>query len=121
MAIVATEKGGSFSIPDTAQGTKTIHALSWNQVEQILKQFAKLNPYTGEAERTSILKIEQDNKDTKTNKQRQLWCVAISAKRYVLFLRDQQGRPVLCELFNIIRFTNEARAVLWIARRRQDG
>jgi hypothetical protein len=31
----------------------------------------------------------------KTGKQRQLWCLAISAKRYVLFLRDGNGEPTL--------------------------
>jgi hypothetical protein len=30
-----------------------------------------------------------------SHKQRQLWCVAISAKRYNLFLRDENGPPVL--------------------------
>src|SRR5205085_9331569 len=44
---------------------------------------------------TSILKIEDDNYDLQTKKQRQLWCVAISAKRYALFLRDKNGIPVL--------------------------
>ncbi len=33
--------------------------------------------------------------DPKTGKQRQLWCLAISAKRYVLFLRDRNGEPEL--------------------------
>lgn len=45
----------------------------------------------------SILKIEDDNyEDPETRKrQRQLWCYAISAKRYVLFLRDSHGVPDL--------------------------
>ena len=31
----------------------------------------------------------------KRQHQRQLYCLAISAKRYALFLRDQRGNPVL--------------------------
>jgi hypothetical protein len=41
------------------------------------------------------LKIEADNFDPKTKRQRQLWCLAISAKRYTLFLRDRNGEPAL--------------------------
>jgi hypothetical protein len=44
---------------------------------------------------TSILKIEDDNYDPKTSEQRQLHCLAISAKRYALFLRDEHGNPAL--------------------------
>jgi hypothetical protein len=43
----------------------------------------------------SILKIEDDNRDPTTGKQRQVHCLAISAKRYALFLRDERGNPVL--------------------------
>ena len=43
----------------------------------------------------SILKIEDDNYDPKTRKQRQVWCLAISAKRYSLFVRDRNGEPEL--------------------------
>jgi hypothetical protein len=57
--------------------------------------FAQLNPYDRAAVPHSILKIEADNFDPKTGKQRQLWCLAISAKRYVLFLRDRNGEPEL--------------------------
>ena len=54
-----------------------------------------LNPYDRDAVPGSILKIEDDNCDPKTKKQRQLYCLAISAKRYALFLRDDNGMPVL--------------------------
>jgi hypothetical protein len=57
--------------------------------------FARLNPYDRTAVPHSILKLEDDNFDPKTGKQRQLWCLAISAKRYVLFLRDRYGEPEL--------------------------
>ncbi len=45
----------------------------------------------------SILKIEDDNFDPSTKEQRQLYCLAISAKRYALFLKDQTGSPVLLQ------------------------
>ena len=74
-----------------------IKALSWQQVKDISNQFDALNPYDRDAVPTSILKIEDDNfDDPKTREhQRQLYCLAISAKRYALFLRDQRGNPVL--------------------------
>ena len=37
----------------------------------------------------------RDNFDPKTKRQRQIYCFAISAKRYVLFLYDESGAPVL--------------------------
>ena len=86
MAIVATEQGGTIY----CQG-KAITALSWKQVEGISRRFAALNPYDRDAVPGSILKIEDDNFDPKTGDQRQLFCMAISAKRYVLFLRDDAG------------------------------
>ena len=74
-----------------------IKALSWKQVNDISNQFATLNPYDREAVPRSILKIEDDNYDDpeKREHQRQLYCLAISAKRYALFLRDRRGSPVL--------------------------
>lgn len=43
----------------------------------------------------SILKIEDDNRDPKTGKRRQIYCLAISAKRYALFILDRNGEPAL--------------------------
>lgn len=70
-------------------------SLSWKQVEDIATRFAALNPYDRDAIAGSILKIEEDNFDPKTRKQRQLYCLAISAKRYALFLKDRRGKPGL--------------------------
>ena len=42
-----------------------------------------------------MLKIEDDNFDPRTGKQRQLHCLAISAKRYALFLKPKNGKPAL--------------------------
>jgi len=95
MAIVATEHGGTSPCDGGKRGV--IKALSWKQVEDISDQFDTLNPYNRKAVPTSILKIEDDNYDDHRSRehQRQLYCLAISAKRYALFLRDQRGKPVL--------------------------
>jgi len=99
MAIVATKQGrfipcpgGSCSLKDGRPGVK---ALSWKDVEQISERFAALNIYAPDAVPGSILKIEKDNRDPNTGEQRQLYCLAISAKRYALFLFDENGIPIL--------------------------
>lgn len=102
MAIVATENGGMIPCPGgshTANGREVVKALSWNQVVAIAKRFAALNPYERSAIPGSILKIEDDNFEpgTKsgTKHQRQLYCLAISAKRYALFVMGSDGVPAL--------------------------
>jgi hypothetical protein len=101
MAIVATEAGELVPCPSgprrTPNGTAAIKALSWKEVDQIAKKFEALNPYGREAVPGSILKIENDNYEgaNPMEKQRQLYCVAISAKRYTLFLKDENGEPIL--------------------------
>src|SRR5262249_47897738 len=54
-----------------------------------------LNPYSKKAISRSILKIEEDNYIPWTKKQRQIYCLAISAKRYALFRKDKKGNPIL--------------------------
>ncbi len=99
MAIVATKGGGLVPCPGgphrTKDGREAIKALSWKQAAQISERFAALNPYDRNAVPGSILKIEDENYTPKTRRQRQLYCFAISAKRYVLFVRDKNGCPVL--------------------------
>jgi hypothetical protein len=90
MAIVASERGGEIPCPGGR-----VSALSWEQVRQIALRFKSLSPYDPKAIPGSILKTEDDNFDPKTRQQRQLYCLAISAKRYALFLRDASGAPVL--------------------------
>jgi hypothetical protein len=85
-------RGGSFR---TADNKEAVRALTWDQVAQISNRFKDLNPYSGEAGKDSILKIEADNRDPITGDPRQLYCLAISAKRYALFLRDSNGEPTL--------------------------
>ena len=81
--------------PLKQNGSKAIKAITWKLVENIAKRFESLNPYDRDAVPGSILKIEEDNFDPITAKQRQIWCFAISAKRYALFLKDKSGKPSL--------------------------
>jgi len=102
MAIVATERGGTIPCPGgphhASDGQPCVKALSWKQVDGIVAEFAALNPYARDAVPGSILKIEDDNYesgDPKTGKRRQVWCYAISAKRYALFERTADGTQIL--------------------------
>jgi hypothetical protein len=89
LAVVATEEGGKFPCQGSKGGQS--RALSWSQVDAIASRFAALNPYDKSAVPGSVLKIEDDNFDPVTKNQRQLHCLAISAKRYALFLLDRRG------------------------------
>lgn len=99
MAIVSTEHGGLVPCIGGTLRTRdhrdAVKALSWKQVKEIADRFAALNPYARDAIPGSVLKIEDDNFDPTTHRQRQLYCFAISAKRYALFVRDAKGRPIL--------------------------
>lgn len=98
MAIVATRRGGLIPCSGgpyrTKQGRSAVKALSWKQVRGISKRFASLNPYDRNAIPGSVLKIEDDNFNPETKKQQQIYCLAISAKRYALFTL-QNGVPVI--------------------------
>lgn len=99
MAIVATESGGLIPCPGgsfkTGQNREAVAALSWKQVQETTDRFATLNPYARDVVPGSILKTEKDNFDPKTHEQRQLNCLAISAKRYALFSVQEKNNPVL--------------------------
>jgi len=93
MAVVATEKGGN--VPCYGANNNQITALSWADVKAISDRFLALNPYNRDEVPDSILKIEGDNSIPGSKTQRQLHCLAISAKRYALFLMDKPNNPVL--------------------------
>ena len=60
--------------------------------QTVIDWFTVLNPYR---EPGSILKIENANYSIECGKFEPLYCLAISAKRYVLFNLDPVGRPIL--------------------------
>jgi hypothetical protein len=82
MAIVATPDGRP------APNGQTITALSCAQVDGIINRFATLNPYNPGLVGGSILELEEWNFDPNTGERRQLYCHAISAKRYALYNRE---------------------------------
>ena len=96
--IIATEHsklilcpGGGHSTPT---GQPAIKALAWDEVATIVDQFAALDPYDGAGHPKSILKIEDENYDPATERQREIECFAI-AKRYGLFTRRPDGTPAI--------------------------
>jgi hypothetical protein len=96
MAIVATETGGLVPCPggpERLRSKPAIWALSWDQVDGIVARFAALNPYDRAAVPGSVLKVEKVNLGP-DGERRQLWCYAISAKRYALFNREDEAIDV---------------------------
>ena len=110
MAIVATEAGGLVPCPggnERLRRQEAIQALSLRRVDDIVRRFAALNPYDPAAVPGSVLEVEKENyarcgiggEDhspdcTCTKIRRQLWCYAISAKRYALVNHDGDGLDV---------------------------
>lgn len=84
MAIVATVDGGLIECRNGPEGNH-VKALSWEQVDAIISRFESLNPYDRAVIPGSVLKYEKENLDQLTKARRQLYCYAISAKRYSLF------------------------------------
>jgi hypothetical protein len=93
MAIVANENGGLLHCLGGHHRVKrreAIHALSWGQIDEIIATFSQLNPYDRSAIPGSILNLEEVNRNA-TAARRPVWCYAISAKRYALFVIDDRG------------------------------
>ena len=86
LGIVASEDGGPIAC-QTATG-EHVDALSWSTVRELLGRFYELNPYESELV-SSAWKAELDSLE------RELWCYAISAKRYCLYRLGRDGKPVV--------------------------
>ena len=108
MAIVATRDGGlvpcpggphawtsedaaRYQGPNAHAAREAVQALSFGDVDEIAGRFESLNPYDRAAVEGSILKIEGIN--FADGQSRQLWCYAISSKRYSLYTLDEHGEP----------------------------
>jgi len=97
MLFVASERGGMVPCPGgphrLANGTPAIKAVTWKQVDGICTRLNRLNPYdrsvVGE-----ILKIEDCNFD-RSGGQHQLYGLAVSAKRYVVYTRKRQSIEIV--------------------------
>jgi hypothetical protein len=95
MLIVASRKGGK--VPCACPGNKReIKALKWMDIVDFCSKLNRLNPYDRSTVQ-KILKIEKSNYDHK-GKQQQLYGMAVSAKRYVVYAwvseeeRDRHGQ-----------------------------
>lgn len=97
MFFVASERGGMVPCPGgphrVANGTSTVKAITWKQVDGICAKLNSLNPYdrsvVGE-----ILKVEDCNLDRSGN-QHQLYGLAVSAKRYVVYTRKKNSIEII--------------------------
>ena len=91
MFFVASQNGGHIPCPGGTHtlrnGTPAIKAISWKQVDEICSKLNRLNPYDKNVV-AEILKIEDCNFG-RNGKQRQLYGLAISAKRYVVYTRNK--------------------------------
>jgi hypothetical protein len=91
MLFVASKRGGMVPCPGgphkLANGTSAIKAVTWKQVEGICKRLNTLNPYDRKVV-AEILKIEDSNLD-RNGDQHQLYGLAVSAKRYVVYTRKK--------------------------------
>lgn len=97
MLFVASKKGGLVPCPGgphrTAHATPAIKAITWKQVKGICKRLNSLNPYDQNVVE-EILKVEECNFDRNGN-QHQLYGLAVSAKRYVVYARQKNSIEII--------------------------
>jgi hypothetical protein len=92
MLIVASKKGGS--VPCACpSATREVKALTWRDIEEFCSRLNRLNPYDRDTVQ-EILKIEKCNYDEK-GKQQQLYGLAVSAKRYVVYTRKSDQLEIV--------------------------
>jgi hypothetical protein len=84
MAIVTSSTKDTIRCP-SPDGTNTIHPLTPGQVQAILDRFTSLNPYDPTLVPGSPWKVEHQSLE------HELWCYAISAKRYALYHPTADG------------------------------
>ncbi len=98
MSVVSTPRGGLIPCPGgpnrSPGGREAVWAVAWEEVERIRQRFAALNPYDQGAVKGSILRLERANFGPDTRVQCQLYCYAISAKRYMLYTVGRRGKTI---------------------------
>jgi hypothetical protein len=99
MAMVATKDGGLVPCPGgpyrLLDGREAVKALSWAEVDTMVSRLDALNPYDRTAVPDTILKVEDINFDPQTGERRELWCYAISTKRYALYALGAARNPAI--------------------------
>lgn len=97
MLFVASKRGGLVPCAGgkhrMTNGSPAIKAITWKQVEEICATLNRLNPYD-QSVIADILKIEDCNFDRAGN-QDQLYGLAISAKRYVVYARKKNKIEII--------------------------
>jgi hypothetical protein len=97
MLFVASRRGGLVACPGgpdkMADGTPAVKVMTWTQVKEICDDLNRLNPYDRDAV-GQILKIEDCNKDHRGHLH-QLYGLAISAKRYVVYTHRKSRREII--------------------------
>jgi hypothetical protein len=97
MLFVSSKEGGLVRCPGgphkMTDGTPAVKAITWKEIKDICRKLNRLNPYdrnfVGE-----ILKIEDCNYD-RAGDRRQLYGLAVSAKRYVVYTRSNSKIQVI--------------------------
>lgn len=100
MAIVATANGGLVRCQSgeerTEDGRPAVRALTWSAIDAIVARFESLKPYDPIAVTEPLLKVEEHNFDARDRgKRKQLYALAISAKRYALYNIGKGGQVTL--------------------------
>jgi hypothetical protein len=97
MLFVASQRGGLVPCPGGVyklpNGTAAIKAIAWKQVKKICTTLNRLNPYD-QSVIADILKIEDCNRD-RHGDMRQLFGLAVSAKRYVVYARKKKKLEII--------------------------
>jgi len=97
LLFVSSRRGGMVPCPGgphkTATGVSAVKAIKWKEVERICTKLNGLNPYDKEVVE-DILKIEGCNYG-RNGKPRQLYGVAISAKRYAVYARQKSRIQII--------------------------
>jgi len=96
--------GGQHKLRDGRPAVKT---MTWTQVEEICTKLNRLNPYRTVGE---ILKIEDCNYD-RAGKPHQLYGLAVSAKRYVVYTRSKSS-------FQIIKPSEHGLGIVYVPDKR---
>jgi hypothetical protein len=77
----------------TQNGGRNFGAITWKQGDGICARLNRLNPYD-QTVVADILKVEDCNFDRRSN-QHQLFGVAVSAKRYVVYKRKRRNIEII--------------------------
>jgi hypothetical protein len=118
LAIAASKSGGPLHVP----GAECKRILTWDEVDRITAKFQALNPYDpvavsdllnltddnwvckcshelkSEHNEAGICEVHGCNCEAKKRVRRQLWGLAIAAKRYALFEKVFNGRGKLVDI-----------------------